>query len=70
MITNCNWLSPKCKSQLIKLWRVSSLIVTDYRLNANHNNKELYYDYYSIVTDYRLNANHNLSAVIRVPVEL
>ena len=35
-------------------------IVTDYRLNANHNftPNRLVWD--NIVTDYRLNANHNL----------
>ncbi len=34
-------------------------IVTDYRLNANHNNKTLKNLEIIIVTDYRLNANHN-----------
>ncbi|SSC08238.1 Helicase loader DnaI [bacterium endosymbiont of Bathymodiolus sp. 5 South] len=34
-------------------------IVTDYRLNANHNVLSLLILVSSIVTDYRLNANHN-----------
>ncbi|VVM19126.1 Helicase loader DnaI, partial [uncultured Gammaproteobacteria bacterium] len=33
------------------------MIVTDYRLNANHNKHLMYLS--MIVTDYRLNANHN-----------
>ncbi len=33
----CNWLSPKCKSQLSWADAWTALIVTDYRLNANHN---------------------------------
>ncbi|CAC9653679.1 Helicase loader DnaI [uncultured Gammaproteobacteria bacterium] len=35
-------------------------IVTDYRLNANHNQKNQTKLVFFIVTDYRLNANHNL----------
>ncbi|CAC9641343.1 Helicase loader DnaI [uncultured Gammaproteobacteria bacterium] len=35
------------------------LIVTDYRLNANHNYKTVISPNTNIVTDYRLNANHN-----------
>ncbi len=34
-------------------------IVTDYRLNANHNKKLFIPLKFVIVTDYRLNANHN-----------
>ncbi|SHN93597.1 Helicase loader DnaI [bacterium endosymbiont of Bathymodiolus sp. 5 South] len=34
-------------------------IVTDYRLNANHNAYKGVRRYFKIVTDYRLNANHN-----------
>ncbi|VVH62507.1 Helicase loader DnaI [uncultured Gammaproteobacteria bacterium] len=39
--------------------KVCEAIVTDYRLNANHN--LIYHKPFSfyIVTDYRLNANHN-----------
>ncbi|VVH55625.1 hypothetical protein BSPCLSOX_322 [uncultured Gammaproteobacteria bacterium] len=33
----CNRLSPKCKSQLMNDITNQSIIVTDYRLNANHN---------------------------------
>ncbi|VVM18745.1 Helicase loader DnaI [uncultured Gammaproteobacteria bacterium] len=36
------------------------LIVTDYRLNANHNIVLMDINLLAIVTDYRLNANHNL----------
>ncbi|SSC08578.1 Helicase loader DnaI [bacterium endosymbiont of Bathymodiolus sp. 5 South] len=36
-----------------------SLIVTDYRLNANHNCVYFQLKRAFIVTDYRLNANHN-----------
>ncbi|SSC08579.1 Helicase loader DnaI [bacterium endosymbiont of Bathymodiolus sp. 5 South] len=35
------------------------LIVTDYRLNANHNIELSLFLLSLIVTDYRLNANHN-----------
>ena len=34
-------------------------IVTDYRLNANHNHWQIKTQLVAIVTDYRLNANHN-----------
>ncbi|SHN93593.1 Helicase loader DnaI [bacterium endosymbiont of Bathymodiolus sp. 5 South] len=34
-------------------------IVTDYRLNANHNRLGFFNADSKIVTDYRLNANHN-----------
>ncbi|CAC9653670.1 Helicase loader DnaI [uncultured Gammaproteobacteria bacterium] len=34
-------------------------IVTDYRLNANHNKMNNIKRTIRIVTDYRLNANHN-----------
>jgi hypothetical protein len=35
------------------------MIVTDYRLNANHNGANNGITQQQIVTDYRLNANHN-----------
>ncbi|VVM18744.1 Helicase loader DnaI [uncultured Gammaproteobacteria bacterium] len=37
---------------------LTQFIVTDYRLNANHNSVFVN-PYTIIVTDYRLNANHN-----------
>ncbi len=40
------------------------MIVTDYRLNANHNTRNGVWDMIDIVTDYRLNANHNLEEVL------
>ncbi|SMN17334.1 Helicase loader DnaI [uncultured Candidatus Thioglobus sp.] len=38
---------------------IIKVIVTDYRLNANHNLLDAVKILSSIVTDYRLNANHN-----------
>ncbi|SSC11037.1 Helicase loader DnaI [thiotrophic endosymbiont of Bathymodiolus puteoserpentis (Logatchev)] len=40
------------------------LIVTDYRLNANHNMVSSTHSNYGIVTDYRLNANHNHKSIL------
>ncbi len=57
--SNCNWLSPKCKSQPVSVSLPPKPIVTDYRLNANHNHERPDVMYFCIVTDYRLNANHN-----------
>ncbi len=59
----CNRLSPKCKSQQAVLVNEHFDIVTDYRLNANHNKNDNNPVFYEIVTDYRLNANHNLEMV-------
>ena len=60
---NCNRLSPKRKSQLAHPHQQQQEIVTDYRLNANHN-EDLDGDRpCEIVTDYRLNANHNSAPV-------
>ena len=56
---DCNRLSPKCKSQLIIMMLMMKKIVTDYRLNANHNKILSLFLLQMIVTDYRLNANHN-----------
>ena len=56
---DCNRLSPKCKSQLFPDVPPSNFIVTDYRLNANHNYSVKSLEIQVIVTDYRLNANHN-----------
>ncbi len=39
-------------------------IVTDYRLNANHNWEKIAVLHKGIVTDYRLNANHNYMITI------
>ena len=41
-------------------------IVTDYRLNANHNRVMLFDRFPEIVTDYRLNANHNLDSQLYI----
>ncbi|SSC08577.1 Helicase loader DnaI [bacterium endosymbiont of Bathymodiolus sp. 5 South] len=38
---------------------LEAIIVTDYRLNANHNPFVFLLVTRFIVTDYRLNANHN-----------
>ncbi|SMN17228.1 Helicase loader DnaI [uncultured Candidatus Thioglobus sp.] len=43
----------------MKIFKTLLKIVTDYRLNANHNASRVWQHLYSIVTDYRLNANHN-----------
>ncbi|CAC9630144.1 Helicase loader DnaI [uncultured Gammaproteobacteria bacterium] len=43
---------------------VTSSIVTDYRLNANHNRGLTQWPLKKIVTDYRLNANHNLTVQV------
>jgi hypothetical protein len=40
------------------------IIVTDYRLNANHNYLFMDILINFIVTDYRLNANHNLKSIV------
>ncbi len=56
---HCNWLSPKCKSQRSIENNKGYRIVTDYRLNANHNSNTPVFHFSDIVTDYRLNANHN-----------
>ncbi len=58
-ISYCNRLSPKCKSQLKNGIVIIYKIVTDYRLNANHNQTLRHQLRVQIVTDYRLNANHN-----------
>ena len=55
----CNRLSPKCKSQPSRPSLGLGFIVTDYRLNANHNEQHNPHARNLIVTDYRLNANHN-----------
>ena len=55
----CNWLSPKCKSQPYSVVDEKGEVVTDYRLNANHNHRLPNKNKAQIVTDYRLNANHN-----------
>ncbi len=57
---DCNRLSPKCKSQPAVCLPPPKCIVTDYRLNANHNFGNRQNKISRIVTDYRLNANHNL----------
>ena len=56
---HCNRLSPKRKSQLKNMNLRLKAIVTDYRLNANHNKDYHLQSVCTIVTDYRLNANHN-----------
>ncbi len=43
-------------------------IVTDYRLNANHNKVSLNKYFAVIVTDYRLNANHNFPVLDDISV--
>ncbi len=58
-INDCNRLSPKCKSQRPRPRKNLPHIVTDYRLNANHNRDFSLVIVLWIVTDYRLNANHN-----------
>ena len=64
---HCNRLSPKCKSQHNTPERLKVRIVTDYRLNANHNIPVTTHLSPRIVTDYRLNANHNSNAVAVFP---
>ena len=66
MNPNCNRLSPKRKSQHGGFSYNERLIVTDYRLNANHNLSSSIQLLTVIVTDYRLNANHNLSSSIQL----
>ena len=67
---NCNRLSPKCKSQPLAVTDLIPLIVTDYRLNANHNYSIILYSLFLIVTDYRLNANHNMKRGEKVKTKI
>ena len=62
---DCNRLSPKRKSQQCTNSLHFSGIVTDYRLNANHNKGNTIFKTIIIVTDYRLNANHNKKKMIQ-----